>query len=161
MEGWTENTIQRILINPFYAITFVSHLTNDHIPSTNETTWIQTNASLIQKNGAEIWLTQLLNILEGKSTAESDPINPFNAINIDPENAIEHPPLITKEKWIKANTALIKEMRVNNWLKQLLDILVGDIVTGSHIDLAVSTQANQPTHQRQRKKKSKKKKGKG
>ncbi|QBD78639.1 hypothetical protein EPA93_22660 [Ktedonosporobacter rubrisoli] len=133
MADWTVDMIQRIIINPFYTITFASQLTFDHIPSINETIWIQTNASLIQQNGAEIWLTQLLDILEGNSAAEDDPINPFNAINIDSTNAIEHPPLITKEVWIMANVGLIKEMGVNNWLKQLLDVLVGDIVTGDHL----------------------------
>lgn len=88
---------------------------------------------------------------------EGDPANPFNTINIDPTNAIEHPPLITKETWIKANVALIEEIRVNNWLKQLLDVLVGDIVTGDYIGFAVSTQANQPTPRKRGKKKSKKK----
>lgn len=50
-------------------------------------------------------------------------INPFYAINIYPGLAAEHEPLITKEKWVKANENLIKEIGIEEWLKTLLDVL--------------------------------------
>lgn len=157
---WTENTIQRMLINPFYAITFAPDLTVDHIPPMSEVEWIQTNASSIRDSGAEKWLAQLLDALEGKAIIENERINPFNVINIDPTNAIEHPPIVTRELWIQGNTRLIKEMGVNEWLKQLLDVLAGDFVTSGNVDLAAPLHPNPSDYQKrsQRKKKSKKQK---
>jgi hypothetical protein len=158
MESWTENTIQRMLINPFYAITFTPALTVDHIPPMSEAEWIRTNALSIDDGGAEKWLMQLLEALEGKAAMKDERVNPFNVINIDPKNAIEHPPIVTRELWIQVNTKLIEEMGANEWLKQLLDVLVGDIVTSGNFGLTMPSRSNPLAHQGRGQEKKKRKK---
>jgi hypothetical protein len=94
---FTEDSLQRIIINPFYAITVAFQLTEEHEPAMGETEWVQANASLMREMGAERWLRQLLDVLEGKVAAPEGPINPSQAVNIDPLFAAEHPPLIERE----------------------------------------------------------------
>ena len=47
-------------------------------------------------------------------------INPYYAINIAPALAIEHDLMVSKEKWIQANSKLIDELGKEEWLKRLL-----------------------------------------
>ena len=57
--------LQRIVINPFYAITVASQLTDEHEPPMCETEWVQANASLMREMGSEWWLRRLLDVLGG------------------------------------------------------------------------------------------------
>ena len=84
MPQFTEDNLQRIIINPFYAITVAPQLTEEHEPPTSEAEWVQANASLMREMGSERWLRQLLDVLEGKLGAAEGPINPSQAVNIDP-----------------------------------------------------------------------------
>jgi hypothetical protein len=52
-------------------------------------------------------------------------INPFYAINIDPNLADEHDPLVTEEQWVQANLKLIDEIGAHEWLQHLLAVLQG------------------------------------
>lgn len=52
-------------------------------------------------------------------------INPFYAINIEPDLAIAHEPLVTEADWIRANRRLIDEVGAQEWLERLLAILQG------------------------------------
>ena len=61
---FTEDSLRRIIINPFYAITVVPQLTEEHEPAMDETEWVRTNVTLIGEMGAASWLRQLLDILE-------------------------------------------------------------------------------------------------
>ncbi len=88
--------------------------------------WVQVNATLIQDIGAEAWLQQVVNVLEGKGTVDT-PINPYNVINIDPHFAVEHEPIIPRDEWIKANAMLMPQRGIERWLRIFLDILEGDI----------------------------------
>ena len=97
MPNFTEDSLRRIIINPFYAITVTPQLAEEHEPSMDETEWVRTNATLIGEMGTASWLRQLLDMLENKDSVPQGPINPFQAINIDPLFAIEHPPLIERE----------------------------------------------------------------
>src|SRR2546423_12927939 len=63
---FTEDTLQRIIINPFYAITVVPQLTQEHEPPMDEVEWVQANASLMREMGSEQWLRQLLDVLNGE-----------------------------------------------------------------------------------------------
>src|SRR6202162_4968147 len=94
---FTEDNLQRIIINPFYTITVASQLTEEHEPPMGEAEWVQANASLMKEMGSEPWLKQLLDVLEGKVGAAEGLINPSQAINIDPVFAAEHPPLIERD----------------------------------------------------------------
>jgi len=76
---FTEDSLQRIIINPFYAITVAPHLTVEHEPRLDEAEWVQANASLIGEMGAEQWLGRLLDVLEGKAGAPEGPIDPSAA----------------------------------------------------------------------------------
>ena len=65
MPHFTEDNLQRIIINPFYAITIARSLTEEHDPAMSEAEWVQANASLIREMGSERWLRQLLDVLNG------------------------------------------------------------------------------------------------
>ncbi len=136
MPHFTEDSLRRIIINPFYAITIAPQLTEMHEPSMDEAEWVRTNATLTGKLGAASWLRQLLDALEGKAGVQEGPINPYQAVNIDPLFAAEHPPLIERERWVEANVMHIRDMGAEGWLRQLLDILNGDIVTAEEVGLA-------------------------
>ena len=69
MPHFTEDSLQRIIINPFYAITVAESLTEEHEPSMGEAEWVQANASLMEQMGSAWWLRQLLDVLEGKAPA--------------------------------------------------------------------------------------------
>ena len=62
---FTEDNLQRIIINPFYAITIAQSLTEEHDPAMSEAEWVQANASLMREMGSERWLRQLLDVLGG------------------------------------------------------------------------------------------------
>ena len=138
MPHFTEGSLQRIIINPFCAITIASQLTKEHEPAMGEAEWVQANASLMGEMGAEQWLRHLLDALEGKAGAPEEPINPSQAVNIDPLFAAEHPPLIEREMWVDVNTKQIRNMGAEGWLRQLLDVLGGDIVTAEDVGFAPS-----------------------
>ena len=136
MPHFTEDNLQRIIINPYYAITVALQLTEEHEPAMSEAEWVQANASLMREMGAASWLRQLLSVLEGKASAAEGPINPSQAVNIDPLFAAEHPPLIEREMWVDVNVMQIRNMGAEGWLRQLLDVLTGDIVTAEEVGFA-------------------------
>ena len=82
MPHFTEDNLQRIIINPFYAITVAPQLTKEHEPPMSEAEWVQANASLMREMGSEQWLRQLLDVLEGEVAAPEQPINPY-AVGLD------------------------------------------------------------------------------
>jgi hypothetical protein len=133
---FTEGNVQRIIINPFYAITVASQLTEEHEPLMGEAEWVAANASLMGEIGAERWLRQLLDVLEGKSEAPDGLVNPYRAVNIDPLFATAHPALIERDVWIDVNVMQLRNMGLETWLRQLLDVLGGDIVTAEEVGFA-------------------------
>jgi hypothetical protein len=100
---FTEDNLQRIIINPFYAITVAPQLTVEHEPPMGEAEWVRANASLMKEMGTERWLRHLLDVLEGKVGAPDEPVNPSRAVNIDPVFAVAHPPLIGRDMWVDVN----------------------------------------------------------
>jgi hypothetical protein len=62
---FTQDNLQRIIINPFYAITIARSLTEEHDPAMSEAEWVRANASLMREMGSERWLRQLLDVLNG------------------------------------------------------------------------------------------------
>ena len=133
---FTEDTMQRIIINPFYAITVALQLTQEHEPPMGEAEWVQANASLMREMGSEWWLRQLLDVLEDKVDTAEGPINPFQAVTIDPVFAAGHPPLIERDMWVDVNVMQIRNMGAEGWLRQLLDVLNGDIATAEVVGFA-------------------------
>ena len=136
MPHFTEDSLRRIIINPFYAITVAPQLTEEHEPIMDEAEWVRTNATLIGEMGAAGWLRQLLDMLENKDSVTQAPIYPFQAMNIDPLFATPHPALIEREMWVDANDMHIRDMGSEGWLWQLLDVLDGDIVTAEEVELS-------------------------
>jgi hypothetical protein len=136
MPHFTQDNLQRMIINPFYAITVAPQLTEEHEPAMSEPEWVQANASLMREMGSERWLRQLLDVLEGKVVAPEQPINPSQAVTIDPLFAAAHPPLIERERWVDVNVMHIRNMGAEGWLRQLLDVLGGDIVTAEEVGFA-------------------------
>jgi hypothetical protein len=52
-------------------------------------------------------------------------INPFYAINIEPDLAVEHEPLVSEADWVRANLKLMDEIGAQEWLERLLAVLQG------------------------------------
>ena len=52
-------------------------------------------------------------------------INPYYAVNISPDLAGEHEPLVTEGQWVQANLKLIDEIGAHQWLQHLLDVMQG------------------------------------
>src|SRR6266566_1855596 len=50
--------------------------------------------------------------------------------------AAEYPPLIGREMWVEVNVTQIRNMGAEGWLRQLLDVLGGDIVTAEDVGFA-------------------------
>lgn len=150
--------IQSIIMNPFYAITVAPQLVEEHLPSIRDKEWVKANASLIGEIGAEQWLTQLLDVLEGSIVARQEYMSPFNAINIDPMFAVAHPPILDKERWIQANVMLLPQLGIKQWLEQLLNVLEGDIVTAENIGLTTPSKVSQTRLHKYKHKKRKKRK---
>ncbi len=117
MPRFTEDNLQRILINPYYAITVAPQLAAEHDPPMSEAEWIQANASLIREVGAERWLKQLLDVLEEKAVNPDEPMNPFHAVNIDPLFAAEHPPLIERDMWVDVTAVQVRNIGTEGWLR--------------------------------------------
>ena len=61
---WTEEAVQALLINPFYAVTAAPTFCVPHEPMIERDVWVQANARLIEQIGAEAWLERLLEVLE-------------------------------------------------------------------------------------------------
>lgn len=55
-------------------------------------------------------------------------INPAYAVSISPDLAGKHEAIVPKQRWIEANTRLIEEIGVEDWLRRLLVVLEGDYV---------------------------------
>lgn len=53
-------------------------------------------------------------------------INPYYAINIDPNLATDHQLQVTEDQWIATNFKLIDEIGLHEWLQRLLSVLQGD-----------------------------------
>ena len=61
----TESDLARMLINSYYAITVHPDLTTKHEPLVSRKMWMRANTNLIKEMGPELWLYQLLEVLEG------------------------------------------------------------------------------------------------
>jgi len=57
--------------------------------------------------------------------------NPFYAIDIAPELALPHEPILSEEMWVAANVRAIEEIGAEAWLQNLLSVLQGDYVRGA------------------------------
>lgn len=53
-------------------------------------------------------------------------INPYYAINIEPDLASEHELTMPEKTWVQANVRLIDEIGSQEWLERLLAVLQGD-----------------------------------
>jgi hypothetical protein len=58
-QPWTEDSVARTLINPNYCLT--------DPPVVTEEKWIEANARLVQKMGADSYLATLLSVLQDGS----------------------------------------------------------------------------------------------
>jgi hypothetical protein len=63
-------------------------------------------------------------------------MNPFYAIDIDPNLALPHEPLLSEEEWIAANLRMIADIGPESFLRTLLHILKGGYLAGDDSDSA-------------------------
>ena len=66
-----------------------------------------------------------------KTSTNIDPatamlVNPYYAITLYPGLLGEHPPMVSEDQWVAANTRLISELGAEAYLCQLLAVLKGD-----------------------------------
>jgi hypothetical protein len=122
----TENSsdVEGILANPFYAVTFTSHLFKKQ-PETAKEDWILLNARLIEELGSKAWLDEFLDVisLPSKEYDGHDIINPSLVVRISARLEGDHPPLVTREQWLQANVKLMYELGSEKWLERLLNVL--------------------------------------
>jgi hypothetical protein len=125
MQPSNERDAKEMLANPYYTVVFAEHLFKGSKPAGAKEDWVLMNAKLIDDLGAKVWLGELLAVL---STQESkydghDIINPCLVVTVSVRLHGEHPPLITRQQWLEANTKLIKELGTEPWLWNLLAVL--------------------------------------
>ncbi len=65
MSVFSTNDLEKLLVSPFYCIQIDEDLTMEHEPLVSEELWIAANIVLIREIGAEKWLLQLLEVLQG------------------------------------------------------------------------------------------------
>jgi hypothetical protein len=53
-------------------------------------------------------------------------INPYYAVNIAPDLALEHDPIASEADWVRANIRLMDEIGAQEWLERLLAVLQGE-----------------------------------
>jgi len=113
------------LLNPFYAVTLQSHLFFDHKSKTAKEDWVLLNANLMEDIGIKVWLGDFLNVvsLPRAKYDGHDVIDPSITVKASDRLRGEHEPLVTREQWVQANTKLIKELGVAEWLWLLLEVL--------------------------------------
>lgn len=124
MNSDQENELSRQLINPFNATVLAQHLFDDKTASTKED-WVVLNAKLMEDMGIGIWLRQFLEAVSlPKAEYDGhDIINPALAVIISDSLKGVHEPLVTHDQWLAANTKLIGELGIANWLWRLLEVL--------------------------------------
>ncbi len=69
---WTADDVQRMAINPFYAITCDPMMSTPHEPMWSREDWVRINVRLVNDLGPERYLTLLLDVLEGGYIASPD-----------------------------------------------------------------------------------------
>ena len=75
--GWTPGHIKRLMVNPFYAITVDPVFCAPHESMMSREAWISVNARLIREEGPEVYLTNLLQVLEGDFLTGAEGEMPF------------------------------------------------------------------------------------
>ena len=65
----TEDDLQKMFVNPYYAITIAPALTGEHEPMVSEQQWISANLKVMKEIGQEEWLKRLLEVLKGNFVA--------------------------------------------------------------------------------------------
>jgi hypothetical protein len=124
MDSSTNNT-SAMLANPFYAVTFASHVFKKHSNLGPKEDWIAANAFTMNDIGAKVWLGEFLDFMT-QSRAKYDGhdiLNPMLVVNVSDRLQGEHEPLVTRELWIQANEKMINEQDAEAWLWKLLDTL--------------------------------------
>jgi hypothetical protein len=114
-----------MLANPFYAVTFASHIFRKHSTLRPKEDWVAANVYTINDIGPKIWLEKFLDLitLSRAKYDRHDIIDPTIVVNVSDRLQGDHEPLITREQWIEANIKQMKEIGTDRWLWQLLDLL--------------------------------------
>lgn len=139
-EGWTEQTVQRLLVNPAYAVPRANpELLNVPVAQEPED-WIELQAAVIEGSspaedqvdategaGLSRWLNTLLACLDGQLPADH-PVSPAHAVDVDPFFCTDHPPLFDRETWKQAQVTTAAEQGLYTWLDELLQTFAGHFV---------------------------------
>ncbi len=121
----SENEAAAMIANPFYAVTFASHVFKKHSSLSSKEDWVAANAYTMNDISPKVWLEEFLDLM-ALSRAKYDGhdiINPMLVVNVSDRLHGDHEPLVTRELWMQANEKMIKEMSPETWLWQLLHVL--------------------------------------
>lgn len=66
-----EQETKELFINPYYAISILPSLVEEHEPMVSKEKWIEVNARLIDELGKEEWLKSLLAVLESGNVTKN------------------------------------------------------------------------------------------
>jgi hypothetical protein len=122
--------------DPMAAVRLAEILLEPHEALVDERTWLKANVDMIENDGSEPYLRNLLFTLSGNfPTGDSgfaSPadvaamlVNPFYAIEIDPQHA-QRTPEMSEDAWVQINRGAIEELGAEGWLLRLLSTLKGN-----------------------------------
>lgn len=124
MEPIDTDLLEKSIVNPFYAITLHEYLFEPHEIRESKEDWVARNMELLNENGVDAWLEQLLKVLTSdKKPLMQELVNPYKAINFSERLHGEHEPLVSLEQWIEANKNMMAEIGAGQWLWRLLEVL--------------------------------------
>ena len=131
-EKWTEEKVKRLLANPFYSGVRVDPILTLERPI--EEGYIQAATQIIREVGAEAFLRNFLDRLEDPShplpsntTVTDDHL--LSSVKVHPHFALDRPPMITDEEFIRAGLMAIKEDGPEAYLREVLENLKGNWVS--------------------------------
>ena len=122
-----EKATAKLLISPLSAIKVADRLFDVSEVVSSKEDWVLLNSDLIKSVGAHTWLGSMLDVLSLPAEAYSghEIINPALAVTISDNFRANFAQSVQREEWIKANSKLMSEIGVAEWLWLLLEVLEG------------------------------------
>lgn len=120
-----EKTTAKLLINPLSAVSVADERFDTSEVVSSKEDWVLLNSDLIKSIGVRSWLGSLLDVLSlpAEKYGGHEIINPALAVLLSDKLRANFAQSVQREEWINANSKLIGEIGVAEWLWLLLDVL--------------------------------------